>query len=1018
MKLLRILLIGLAASCVLLAGAAAVALNSRVQTWAARRILAERPQWRASLGTVAVTPGEVDLTDVQAERSGARLTLPALRAEFPLLSAGIHHRLLVRRLDASGWTLDLSRIPLSRLVGPGALRSIAAANTAGAPPRAGFSLLSSAYAQQAAMVAAQQAFAGLFSRLRLPFDLQIEAVDLQGDVLLPPAPGAPPIRVHVGFSGGGLEAGREGLFAFSLHATTAVAGTPVSAVAAEGTLTAAMATPRTFSRLAVKVDASATGGNIPPGTKLTTEISAAREAAGESYMVSLTGENRPLAILRATLADDTHALAGTWRIDASDDDLAPFALGRPLPVFVAAGSGRFDTDAVLDRLHASGRLSLTADRLGALQRELSAFGAVKLTAEFDVAHRDGELRVDQLSVALAGLQPIASIQALQAFTFNIHTGELKVADPAANLLGLALEDVPAAWAQPFLPGIGVTGGSLHGDLAVSARSGGLGLRSASPLTVADLSLTRAGQPLLMGADLSLAVSADYAPQGWQIEISPGSVRRGETAIATFALRVGRLAGADQPVKATGRADADLGLLAPVVAAGPTLAHGAFHGDFTASYGASRSYEGKFTLSGLEVSHAPAGAPATWPAISGHVRADVEADGKWTLVAPLVFMTDDRKSDLNLAGTLVPTDAGWGIDGRLTSEEAYADDLKLLAGAFIVTGVTPPMTPGVPAGTPAPFWTGVSGQLALGLKHVRLQQTDWNDLGGTLRFEPSALVWQALKVSVGTGGVMTLDGSLAFAAGAAPYALQTSVAVENFDYGAFARARHPGTPPAVEGRFKMTGRVTSAAQRLPELADHAQGDLQLSSKSGLFRALQADVADSLKQSPALISQALDSVGSLFGLKADKTAEAKKLLDKQGKLVVALAERLREVPYDQIDVVAHRGSDLDIHCTEFALIAPEIRLRGTGTISYVANTAIGDQPLVFDGQLSARASLADALNGIGLLGDEKDDLGYTRMSQPFHLGGTLNAVDESQWEDTLVKSALHKATGGILGKLLGK
>jgi hypothetical protein len=563
----------------------------------------------------------------------------------------------------------------------------------------------------------------------------------------------------------------------------------------------------------------------------------------------------------------------------------------------------------------------------------------------------------------------------------------------------------------------VTGGSLRGDLAVSARSGGLGLRSASPLTIADLSLTRAGQPLLVGADLALALSADYAPQGWQVEVSPGSLRRGETGLGTFTLRVGRLAGADQPIKAVGRLDADLGMLAPVVAEGPSLAHGAFQGEFTASYGVARSYEATFTLSGLEVAHAPGGAPAAWPNITGEVRADVEADGKWTLVAPLVFTTDARRSDLKLAGTLVPTEAGWGIDGRLTSEAVDADDLKLVAGAFLVAGVAPTMTPGVPAGPPTPLWTGVSGQLALGLKHVRLQQSDWNDLGGVLRFEPSALVWQALKVSVSTGGSATLDGSLAFAAGPTPYALQTSVAVENFDYGAFARRRHPDTAPAVEGRFRMTGRVTSAASRLPELADHLQGDLQLSSRGGLFRALQADVADSLKQSPALISQALDSVGSLFGLRGDKTEEAKRILDKQGQLVVALAGRLRQVPYDQIDLVVHRGGDLDIHCTEFALIAPEIRLRGTGRITHVADTAIVDQPLVFDGQLGARGSLADALNGIGLLGDEKDDLGYTRMTPPFHLGGTLNAVDESQWEETLVKSALHKATGGILGKLLG-
>ena len=64
-----------------------------------------------------------------------------------------------------------------------------------------------------------------------------------------------------------------------------------------------------------------------------------------------------------------------------------------------------------------------------------------------------------------------------------------------------------------------------------------------------------------------------------------------------------------------------------------------------------------------------------------------------------------------------------------------------------------------------------------------------------------------------------------------------------------------------------------------------------------------------------------------------------------------------------------------------------------------------------------SIATLLGSIGLLSGKQDDLGYTQMGQPFHLGGTLNAIDASQWQAALVKSALHKATGGLLDKLLG-
>ena len=1014
MKLLRIFLLGLAACCALLAGLVCVLFSSRFQTWAVHRLLASKPQWQLSVGTVAVGPAEIDLTGVHAVRGGVTLDLPSLRTEIPLPTAAVGHGVLVRRLVASGWTLDLSKMPLHALV---------RASAPAAPPArrtAGFSVLASAYADEPSAQAALQVFEGLFHQLRLPVDFQLDALDLQGDVILPPAPGAPPARVHVGLSGGGLAAGREGIFTFSLH-SAAPGGGAVSTVTGEGTLAAAMDTPRTFSRLAVKVDASATGGNIPPGAKLTANLVAGRAATGESYDLSVASQNKQLAGVQATLSDATHALTGNWRLDVGDDDLAPFALGRPLPIFTAAGSGRFDTDAAMAQLHVSGRLTATADQLGVLRPGLQAVGAVKLTTAFDVAHRSGELRVDRLSFALSGIQPIATVNALQAFTFNVRTGELKVANPAGDLLGIALQDVPAAWAQPLLHALVITGGDLRGNLGVSARAGGLGLRSTVPLAVTGLAATRAGQPLLSGVDTSLVLSAEYAPQGWTLELKPCTAQRAGVPLFSFEASVGQLAGENQAVKATGRIAANLAALAQATGGpGRALTQGSFASDFTAILGSRRSYQARFKISDLAVAASPAlpAPPASWPVVEGEFRADVDADGQCTLAVPLTFATSERKSDLALAGTLRPDGASWVIDGRLTSTALFTDDLELLAGTFALGSANGAAGPEAPAGLVAPFWAGVNGRVALALKHVHLTQTDWSDLQGSLHLAPAALELESLQTSFRTGGNVTLGGTLAFAAGASPYTFKASLAVGDFDYGAFARTLQPGRAPAVEGKFKITGQLTGAGRSVASLADGVQGDFQLSSKGGIFRALQADVADSLKQSPALISQALDSVGSLFGIKADKTDEAKKLLDKQGKLVVALTEKLREVPYDQINVVARRGADYNIQCTEFALIAPELRVSGKGQITYQKDQRVADQPLSFDGELGARGGLADSLNGVGLLSDQKDDLGYTKMIQPLHLGGSLGNLDAAQWEETLVKSALQKASGSLLDKLLGK
>ncbi len=1011
MKPFRILVVGLAAVGVLLALLAGVALSSRFQTWAVRRILAARPQWQAEVGSLAVGPAEVDLTDVRLALHGAVLVLPSLRAELPVLSAGLGRSLVVHRLAASGWTLDLTRMPF---------RGVAAAGAPEPRSRAGFSFLATARAAEPPAAAALEVFEGLFHRLRLPLDFQLDALDLQGDVILPAAPGGAPVRVHVALSGGGLAAGREGVFTYSVRSGAPGAGA-VGSVTGEGTLAAAMDTPRTFSRLAIKLDASATGGNIPPGAKLTANLAAARSATGEAYDLALAGQNKQLAAVQATLADETHALAGTWKLDVGDDDLAPFALGRALPIFTAAGGGSFDTDATLERLHASGSLSATADQLGLLRPGLAAVGAVRLTTAFDVAHRGGELRVDRLSLDLSGVRPIATVNALQAFTFNVPTGELKVANPAGDLLGIDLANVPAAWAQPFLHALVVTGGELHGHLGISARAGGLGLRSTEPLAVTGLAATRAGQPLLGGVDVSLVLSADYAPQGWVLGIKPCTASRAGEQLLAFEASVGRLAGENQPIKATGRIEADLAVLARA-GSGPrrALTRGRFTSDFTAVLGAQRGYQARFTISDLAVA-VPAtmpNPPASWPVVTGEIRADVDAAGKCALVAPLTFAAGDRRSDLTLAGSLVPAGTGWVIDGRLTSGLIFADDLELVAGAFALGAGSPEAAAAIPAVIGAPFWAGMDGRVALGLKRIRLAQSDWSDLQGSLHLAPAALELENLQANLGTGGSVTVGGTLFFAAGPSPYTLKASVGVADFDFGAYSRAVHPDRAPAVEGKFKISSQVTGAGGDLAELAGGLQGDFQLSSKSGLFRALRANVADSLKQSPALISKAIDSVGSLFGLKGDKTDEAKRLLDKQGKLVVGLTDRLREVPYDQISVVAHRGANLDIRCTEFALIAPELRLSGSGLVAHLKDVPVADQPLTFDGELSARGGLAASLNAVGLLGDQKDDLGYTKMSQPLHLGGTLSDPDGTQWEETLVKTALHKATGSLLNKLLGK
>ena len=81
------------------------------------------------------------------------------------------------------------------------------------------SLISSARADSAAGPAQVESFPGIFAKLRLPLDISLDGVDLEGDILLPPAPGTKgTIRAHVLFGGGGPTTGSDGRFTFNATA--------------------------------------------------------------------------------------------------------------------------------------------------------------------------------------------------------------------------------------------------------------------------------------------------------------------------------------------------------------------------------------------------------------------------------------------------------------------------------------------------------------------------------------------------------------------------------------------------------------------------------------------------------------------------------------------------------------------------------------------------------------------------------------------------------------------------------
>jgi hypothetical protein len=1016
MKLVRPPLIGLAAVAVILAIVVSIAFTSGFQTWAARKALASRPGIQGTVGHVSAGLRRVEVNDGRFVMQGVVLTLPSLEANLPVLSAGLRDDVAITRLVAKGWVLDLTNAE------PTVKKMAAALQPGGAPHRRDFSLVSSAFAADSTAAPAR-IFRGVFAHLELPVDLTLDGVDLEGEIIVAPAAGKPAERIKLTIRGGGLGAGRSGNFTFTSSAAAGAGVAPISAQALQGTLTAAMDTPRSFTRLALKAEASASGTQFPRGVKLNIELTAARDSSGERYALSLAGEGTQLAGLEAALplngvpAGGSPKLNGTWKINLRDSDLVPFALGFPLPVFEAAGEGAFNADAAFAEIQASGKINATADKLASLQPELEAIGAVRLVADFDLAQQGDTLRIQNLTADLSGAKPVLSVRALQSFDFNPKTGEL-TADPTRELLGIQVHAVPLTWVQPFLRDLKVSGGDLSGEFLASAVDGGLTLRPKTPLAIAALAVSNKTGPLVRNLDVTLNASADYTPQGWQVVLSPFTARSGTANLLSLEGKAGRLAGKNRPVKATGKLIANLpGLLAQPAAGGATrLVTGEASVDFSASFGAKQEFQAKLAIANLT----PDANLATGkiPDITADFRADREADGKITLNMPLVVERDGRKSDLKVAGTLIPDKSGMVLDAHVTSTLLVIDDVQILAVPFGSVASEAATTPGKnPPRDTTPVWAGISGKLTLALQKIIYSETlEVADVNGTLRLEAGALKLEGLRAGLGEASEAKLEGAVTFDGKVTePYSLKADLVVNNFDSVPLFRALDATKAPTVEGKFDVTSELAGTGSNLGKLMEQTSGTVQMISKGGIFRGLRSDVADAIKASPPTLSGIVTGIGSLLGKEAAEKAE--KLgadINKRGKLISDIAASLAEIPYDQLSVSLVREASLDLNLKEFTLISPELRLGGTGQITFEEGTPMLSQALDLRVQLGARGKLAESMNRAGLLAAAQDDLGYAGFVVPLHLGGSLGAPDTSELKRELLKAA----TGSLLNSIIGR
>jgi hypothetical protein len=618
---------------------------------------------------------------------------------------------------------------------------------------------------------------------------------------------------------------------------------------------------------------------------------------------------------------------------------------------------------------------------------------------------------------VSGAQPVARVQSLQTFELNVKTRELKVADPAKELLGLALDGLPLAWAQPWLKDVAVTGGNLRGEFAATARNDGLTLRAKAPLTAAGVSVTRAGRPVLHAVDLSLFASADYAPQGWQAEVTPLIVRSDDAALLTLEARAGQLAGKDQPVKVAGKFSSQIAaaLAQPFAGGAVQLTSGEAAGTFAAeSLGPRQAVQAAIALSNLVAD--PKLTKETLPTISADLRADMALGGPITLNVPLVIERAGRKSDLALAGTLTPGKDGLALNAQLTSTLLVIDDAKILAAPLAPAPASAAKEAAPTAKPAAPPWAGVSGQLSLALKKVVYsEKMQVSDVAGTIRIDAGAVKIVNGRAGLGQGSDAKISGDLTFDGKAPkPFALAADLAVSEFDPTPLFEALNPGQPATVEGKFSVASKLAGEAMSLADLAACAHGDFQLTSKGGVFRGLPVNYSAKM-ESAGKIAAGVAAVGSLLGSMTGKKEYGD--VANKAQAVSEVTKMLATIQYDQFSVVLARDPALNTVLKDLTLISPEMRLTGGGTAMHEPGRAMLDDALALEFKLRARGHTADLLKYLGKLESEADELGYAACTIPLKVGGTLAKVDTSELNNSLTSLAVEKSGAlDLLNKLI--
>ncbi len=1016
MRFLRRSLFFLTLALALVAILALAAFLPRVQTLIAGMMLPDEPGRQVTLGSLSAGLSGVEVTDLRVEVDGAVLTLPSLTAKLPLKTAGWDRKLVIRSLVAKGWTLDLTRQSIS--AGGTATASVVTTRD----DNRGGPATSVASAERVARV-----FRGILGDGRFPCDTSLDGVVLDGDVLVAVPAEPEPVRVHMNLTGGGLAAGHDGDFAIEVTGKVADPSLPFHAAMASGHLKVTMGTPQTINRVELQAALSAEGGALPGNLALAASVARPGGVGKETYRVDLSRGARHLATVLANHPSAAGGFDGTWSVDLRDSDVTGLFPDHPFPAIATAGEGRFDADGDFARVHATGRLNSAAGRLGVVAPVLARVGDVTVVADFDLSRSGRSVRFDRLSVAVAGRRPIAAVKSLQPFTFDEKTSGLTPGDSNADWFEGSVQGLPLGWFAGMVDGITLVGNDATGEFLVRPTAEGVAVVSKTPLAATAVAIKCGDRALGQGLDLSLPLTAEFSPKGWQMQATPLTLGVDGQRLATIEAKASGTAESDGKIQVSGTWHADLAALETrrVIPGVSGIKGQSASGDFTAKFGSATEVEGKLSVVGHDAGHV----------LTASVNGYVGARGSAALRIPVRIALGSKVAEFTAEGRSNAGKDGTRFDVDLSGVKVALEPVGFLLGCLpVVDGVLRPALTAdaalvhVGARDERPFWGNASGRVGVDFYQLSLGSRELDEVAGTFEIEHGAIRLKGgrgkipapipaateRRNSFGSRrsevapSVVTADGAVTFdAAAEIPYSVKATATLDTIDAARLFGARGSGDDPLVEGRFAVAGTLACDGKNLTDLIRRRREEYRFTSTAGIIRFLKTSVADSITEPPSKSAGALvavsSAVGAVLGIKGHTLYSGENKLAPNTEAVLDFTSEIGEIGFDKASVTVVRDADRTIHLTEIALSGPNASLSGSGEIGYAEDVPLAGRPLSLDLRLGARGGMAGLLSNAGLLAPGKDEQGYSLLNQTIHLGGTLRDFDVSQWHDLLLKAA---------------